>query len=62
MSGVYREISVRVWQDSTSAGRGWAWAVYDGGKEIRRGWTNVSYQQATVQAERFVERLREGGA
>jgi len=62
VSGVYLEISVRVWQESISAGRGWAWAVYQGGKEIKKGWTNVSYQQATTQAEKFIERLREGGA
>lgn len=59
--GVYMETSVRVWQDSTSAGRGWSWAVYQGTTEVKRGWTNVGYDTAARQAESFIERLREGG-
>jgi len=58
---IYRELAIRIWQESTSAGRGWAWAVTENGMELKRGWTNVSYQQATTQAEKYIERLREGG-
>lgn len=58
---VYRELAIRVWQESTKEGRGWAWAVTESGTELRRGWTNVSYEQATKQAEKFIERYEEGG-
>lgn len=53
------DTSVRIWQDSTSYGRGWTWAVYKDNIQVRQGWTNVSFEKAAEMAEIHRDRVNQ---